>query len=76
MSRLFTECILACRGVLSSLLAGVNRSAKYFCYTAGSDLNLMNQDTVRLVAGILLVLIVVIIILRRKGKKTKGDDEF
>jgi hypothetical protein len=80
MSRLFTECILACRGVVSSLIAGVNRFADYFVrailpvQAATRELT-MTQGTVQLVAGILAVALIAIVILRRKGKKSKGDDE-
>jgi hypothetical protein len=36
----------------------------------------MDQQTVRIIAGILAVVLVAIIILRRRGKKDKVEDDF
>ena len=60
---------------------GVNRHPasrggwkRTICYTAVSGNN-MDQNTVRLIAGVLAVLLVVIVVMRRKKKKG-ADDEF
>ena len=45
------------------------------CYTAETG-HAMDQNTVRLVAGILAVVLVAVIFMRRKKKKSTADDEF
>ena len=37
---------------------------------------LMTQDTVRIIALVLLLVVIAIIFLRRKGKKNKVEDDF
>jgi hypothetical protein len=77
--RLFLNCpIIPGQGHYRTTVWPISQSLSFLLYCQSflrGDLS-MTQETVQIVAGVLLAVIIGILIMRRKGKKKQQEDEF